>query len=323
MMHDDTIPPDVQPRPQDYPFDLDQVLSAIVRVRAQIPDDGFTTPVLGSERAGSGIVIDADGLVLTIGYLILEAESIWLTTVDGRAVPGHALAYDGDTGFGLVQVLGRLGVPALEFGDSTALAIGEAMILAAAGGRSQSVRTRLVGRQYFAGYWEYLLEDALYVAPHNPNWGGAGLIDAHGRLVGVGSLALQQRVAEDRSLNLNMVVPIDLVKPILESLRRLGRTDRPPRPWLGLYAGEEDDAVIVHGLAEGGPAETAGIQLGDHILAVGDAPVTDLRQLWQGIWASGSAGTTIRLRIARGTKTRTRDVPSADRMAFLRAPRLQ
>ncbi|MEA2753930.1 MAG: hypothetical protein QOJ54_219 [Aliidongia sp.] len=322
-MQDDAIPIDLQPQPQDYPFDLDHTLSAIVGVRAHIPDDGYTAAVLGTDRAGSGIVIDSDGLVLTVGYLILEAETIWLTTLDGRAVPGHALAYDGETGFGLVQVLGRLDLPALEFGDSSALAIGEAMILAAAGGRGQAVRTRLVGRQYFAGYWEYLLEDALYVAPHNPNWGGAGLIDAGGRLVGVGSLALQQRMSEDRSLNLNMVVPIDLVKPILDSLRRLGGTDHPPRPWLGLYAGEEEEAVVVHGLADRGPAEMAGIRLGDRILAVGETSVGDLRELWHAIWVVGTAGVTIRLHIARAAKTRIVDIQSADRAKFLRGPKLQ
>jgi len=323
MMQDDTIPIDLQPQPQDYPFDLDHTLSAIVGVRAHIPDDGYTASVLGTDRAGSGIVIDSAGVVLTVGYLILEAETIWLTTLDGRAVPGHALAYDGETGFGLVQALGRLDLPALEFGDSGELAIGEATILAAAGGRAHAVRTRLVGRQYFAGYWEYLLEDALYTAPHNPNWGGAGLIDGKGRLVGVGSLALQQRVADDRSLNLNMVVPIDLVKPILDSLRRLGRSDRPPRPWLGLYVGEEEEAVVVHGLADKGPAETAGIRLGDRILAVGETPVGDLRDLWHGIWAVGAAGATIQLHIARAAKTRIVDIPSADRAKFLRGPKLQ
>jgi S1-C subfamily serine protease len=323
MMPDESIPTDLQPRPQDYPFDLDQTLSAVVGVRAHIPANGFTASVLGTERAGNGIVIDAAGLVLTIGYLTLEAETIWLTTLDGRAVRGHALAYDGETGFGLVQALGRLDLPALEFGDSATLAIGESMILAGAGGRGQAVRTRLVGRQYFAGYWEYLLEDALYTAPHHPNWGGAGLIDGEGRLVGIGSLALQQQVSQDRSLNLNMIVPINALKLILDPLRRLGRVDHPPRPWLGLYAGEQEDAVVVHGLAQGGPAEKAGIRLGDRILAVGDEPVTDLRELWLGIWAVGPAGAAIRLQIGRGSVLLDLVVTSADRARFLRSPSLQ
>jgi S1-C subfamily serine protease len=322
-MPDDTIPADQLPRQQDYPFDLDQTLSAVVSVRAHIPEDGFTAGALGTERAGSGVVIDASGLVLTIGYLIMEAETIWLTTSDGRAVPGHALAYDAETGFGLIQALGRLGLPALELGDSTALQTGESVILAAGGGRNHAVKARIVGRQYFAGYWEYLLEDALYTAPDHPNWGGAALIDSQGRLVGIGSLALQQQVAERRSLSLNMVVPIDVLKPILGNLRKQGQSGRPARPWLGLYASEQEEAVVVHGLAEGGPAQRAGIRQGDRIIAVGAEPVGDLRDLWLGIWAAGTAGATVKLQIGRGTDTLDLAVTSADRSSFLRAPSLQ
>jgi S1-C subfamily serine protease len=322
-MPDDTIPADQLPRQQDYPFDLDKTLSAVVSVRAHIPEDGFTAGPLGTERAGSGVVIDASGLVLTIGYLIMEAETIWLTTGDGRAVPGHALAYDAESGFGLIQALGRLGLPALELGDSTALTTGEPVILAAGGGRNHAVKARIVGRQYFAGYWEYLLEDALYTAPDHPNWGGAALIDSEGRLVGIGSLALQQQVAERRSLSLNMVVPIDVLKPILDNLRKQGQSGRPARPWLGLYASEQAEAVVVHGLAEGGPAQRAGIRPGDRIISVGAEPVGDLRDLWLSIWAAGAAGATVKLQIARGTDTLDLDVTSADRSSFLRTPSLQ
>jgi S1-C subfamily serine protease len=322
-MSDNSIPDELHPRPQDYPFDLDRTLNAVVGIRALVPDDAFTASGLGTERTGSGVVIDTKGLVLTVGYLIIEAETVWLTTGDGRAIPGHALAYDGETGLGLVQALGRLGLPALEFGDSSGLAINEAVILAAFGGRSQAVKARLVGRQYFAGYWEYLLEDALYTAPHHPNWGGAALIDREGRLVGIGSLILQQQVAETRALSLNMVVPIDVLKPVLDALRSLGRTDRAPRPWLGLYANEQQDAVIVHGLAEGGPAQQAGVQLGDRIVAVGDAPIGDLRELWLNVWATGSAGATVHLQVERGEDTLDLAVTSADRARFLRSPSLQ
>jgi S1-C subfamily serine protease len=323
MMSDESIPTTLQPRPQDYPYDLNETLRAIVGVRANIPENGFTAPILGTDRAGSGVVIDAAGLVLTIGYLILEAETVWLTTLDGRAVPGHALAYDFETGFGLIQALGRLDLPALEFGDSDALPIGRVTILAGVGGCAQAIRTRLVGRQYFAGHWEYLLEDALYTAPHHPNWGGAGLIDRDGRLIGIGSLALQQRVSPDHALNVNMSVPINALKPILDPLRRLGRVNRPPRPWLGVYAGEQETAIVVHGLALGGPAEKAGLRLGDRIVAVNEEPVSNLRELWLGIWANGSAGAVIRLQIGRGTELRYVVVTSADRAQFLRSPSLQ
>jgi S1-C subfamily serine protease len=319
----DTIPTDLQPKARDYPFDLDQALSAIVGVKAHIPEDGSTASGLGTERSGSGVVIDSAGLVLTIGYLIVEAEKIWLTTADGRALPGHALAYDAETGFGLIQALGRLGLPALALGDSTAIAPEEALILAAFGGKRQAIKARLAFRQHFAAYWEYLLDDALYTAPLHPNWGGAGLIDSAGRLVGIGSLALQQPGTDSGVSSLNLVVPTDLLKPILGALRRGGRTDRAPRPWLGVYAGEQEDAVIIHGLAGGGPAEQAGLRLGDRILAIGDASVGDLRTLWRSLWATGTAGVDVRLQIGRGNAVLDITVTSGDRIRFLRSPSLQ
>ena len=168
------IPINLQPDPEDYSFDLERALRAAVGIKSYIPPDGFTAGILGTERAGSGIVIRSTGLVATIGYLIIEAETIWLTASDGRAIPGHALAYDQDTGFGLVQALGRLELPALDFGDPDALKLGSPVIFAAAGGRQHAIETRVVGRQEFAGYWEYVLDDAIFTAPAHPFWGGAG-----------------------------------------------------------------------------------------------------------------------------------------------------
>ncbi|MBV9735900.1 MAG: serine protease, partial [Acidisphaera sp.] len=152
------IPPKLQPDPDDYAFDLERALQAVVGLRSNVPSDAFTAHSLGTERAGSGVVIRADGLVLTIGYLIAEAESVWLISADGRATPGHALAYDHESGFGLVQPLGQLGLTGLEFGDAESLRVGDAAILASSGGRHHAIETRVIGRQLFAGYWEYLLE---------------------------------------------------------------------------------------------------------------------------------------------------------------------
>src|SRR5579864_2053547 len=165
------VPASVQPRPEDYAYDLDQALSAVVAVRSIIPGDAFSAETLGTERAGNGVLIRKDGLVLTIGYLITEAETIWLTLSDGRAVPGHVLGYDQETGFGLVQALARLDVPALEIGQSCAASIGERVVVAGAGGRARSVAARIVAKQEFAGYWEYVLDEAIFTAPAHPNWG--------------------------------------------------------------------------------------------------------------------------------------------------------
>ena len=182
------IPTNLRPEPDDYRFDLARALRSVVGVRASVPQDAFTAGALGTERIGNGTVIRDDGLVLTIGYLITEAEMVWLISADGAAVPGHALAYDQATGFGLVQALGRLNLPALEFGDSARLGLGEAVILAAGGGADRAIEAKVIGRQEFAGYWEYVLDEAIYTAPAHPFWSGSALIGTDGRLLGVGSL---------------------------------------------------------------------------------------------------------------------------------------
>lgn len=314
------IPEHLQPDPAEWSFDLDAALGRVVGLRSLVPADAFTARVLGTEREGSGVVIRHD-LVLTIGYLVTEAETIWITAADGRAVQGHALAVDQETGFGLVQALGRLGVEPIALGDSEALRIGAPVVLAAAGGRGQAVSAKLVARQPFAGYWEYLLEDALFTAPAHPSWGGAGLIGPDGRLMGIGSLILQQG-EEGRRLDLNMVVPVHRLSPVLNDLVTYGRVNRPARPWLGLYATEDDEGVAIASLAPGGPAEGAGVRSGDRVLAVGDAVVTDLAELWRAVWACGNAGATVRLKLGRARGARDVAVVSGDRSAFLKHPRM-
>jgi len=257
-----------------------------------------------------------------MGYLIMEAESIWLTTADGRAVPGHGLAVDYETGFGLVQPLGRLDIPEIAIGDSNAVQVGDHALLAAAGGRHRAVETKVVGRQEFAGYWEYLIDDAFFTAPAHPMWGGAALIGADGKLLGVGSLILQQGDAKGRRVDMNMVVPTALLTPNLEELTKLGRVNRPPRPWLGLFAMENEDAVMVGGVAEGGPADKAGLKPGDRVLAVDGDEVTDLSGLWRRVWAAGTAGARVRMSISRDEQLQNVTLHSVDRASVLRAPRL-
>jgi S1-C subfamily serine protease len=316
------IPLNLQPEPGDYAFDLERALNAVVSLRSLVPVDAFTANTLGTERGGSGVVIKESGLIATIGYLITEAETIWINTHDGRAVPGHALAYDQETGFGLVQALGKLNLPALEFGDSDRLKIGDSAILAAGGGRHHAIENKLVGRQEFAGYWEYVLDDAFYTAPAHPFWGGTALIGPDGKLCGTGSLILQQGDGKGRRLDMNMVVPIGLLPPILSDLLTYGRVNRPARPWLGMYAAESDDAILVGGVADGGPAERAGVQTGDRIISVGNEEITDLGSLWRRVWASGSAGAEVRLRLARDESVFGVNVRSADRASFLKSPKL-
>ena len=238
----------MQPRPENYRFDLDQALGAVVGIRSIVPEDAFTAGTLGTERAGNGVLIRRDGLVLTIGYLVTEAQTIWLSLRDGAVVPGHVLGYDQETGFGLVQALARLDLPALVLGNSKLARVGDPVVIGGAGGRGSSVAAKIVAKQEFAGYWEYLLDEAIFTAPSHPHWGGSALIGANGELLGVGSLQLQQTGDGGRAENINMIVPIDLLKPILDDLMTVGRVQKAPRPWLGLFAAELGKRVVVAGL---------------------------------------------------------------------------
>jgi S1-C subfamily serine protease len=316
------IPPELQPDPDDYSFDLDHALESVVGLSAVVPADAFTAGTLGMERMGSGVVIREDGLVLTIGYLITEAEQVWLRSLAGRRTPGHALAYDQETGFGLVQALGRLSLPTIRLGRSDVLRVGDPTVVASGGGRQHAIASKVVARQEFAGYWEYLLDDAIFTAPAHPFWGGAALISGEGKLVGIGSLLVQRGDAQGRRLDINMCVPVDYLTPILNDLLTYGRVNKPSRPWLGMYAAEQEEGVVVVGLAKGGPAEKAGVQVGDRVLAVGEDESSDLATLWQTVWSAGTAGAEVRLSLVRDEITTTVAVRSADRAQFLRSPTL-
>jgi S1-C subfamily serine protease len=314
-----TVAAELQPRPDEWRFDLDHVLDAVVGLSASIPPDAFTAPVLGTERAGHGVVI-RDGVVLTIGYLITEATSVWLASRDGRLIPGDPIGYDHETGFGLVQALGRLGLPALPLGRAALTPVGSKALVGAAGGRARSLTARVVARHEFAGYWEYLLEDALFTAPAHPFWGGTSLIAPGGELIGIGSLHLERAVRGGGAEPINMMVPIDLLPPILGDLMAFGRPQRPPRPWLGLFTSDLGDNLTVIGVAERGPAAQAGVQIGDAVLGVGEETVSSLAELFRQVWALGEAGVEVPLRLWRDGNVLDVRVHSADRDSFLRRP---
>ncbi len=308
----------LQPREEEVGFDLARALDAVVLLRAEIPEDAFTGGILGTERVGYGAVIRADGLVLTIGYLITEAETIWLTSNGGSVVAGHALAYDQATGFGLVQPLGELRASMLERGSSAALAAGDAVYVIGHGGREHALKARVIAKREFAGYWEYLIEDALFTAPAHPQWGGAALLDAQGKLVGIGSLLLQETVGEEAEQG-NMFVPIDLLEPILKDLLAHGRA---ARPWLGMYTQQAEGRLIVGGLAPGSPAERAGVQAGDLVLGVAGERTASLADFLRRVWRLGGPGVEVPLMLARQGDVLRLSVRSADRGDFLKKPRL-
>jgi S1-C subfamily serine protease len=320
------IPLNLQPEPGEYHYDLANALRAVVSLRANVPSDAFSAETLGTERTGSGVCIRVQGgppgLILTIGYLVTEAETIWLVAHDGRAIQATPLAYDQATGFGLVMALGQLNIPALELGDSEHVVVGDALVMAAGGGLSRAMETKLVGRQEFAGYWEYLLDEALFVAPAHPFWSGAALINGDGKLIGIGSLILQQGDGAAQRADMNMLVPINLLKPLLPAMLTTGVSGLKPRPWLGIFIMEGDGGLVVGGMADGGPAERAGVRPGDQVIGIDDEDVTEVAALWRNLWASGAPGVSVKLNIMRDEHNLMVRVVTGDRAKVLRTPRM-
>lgn len=314
------FPEKLQPDPAQLSFDLDAALDALVAIRCEIPEDAFTAQTLGTDRGGNGIVID-DGLILTIGYLITEAENVWITTQRGAVVQGTPLAYDQATGFGLIRAFGRLPATSILRGRPDTCGKGDRVYVLSHGGRAHALKARVSDRREFAGYWEYLLDNALYTAPAHPEWSGAAVLDGNGLLVGVGSLLVQEMV-DGREVQGNMAVPIDLLEPILPALLATGRSGLPPRPWLGLYAGQAQGQLVVGGVTEGGPAAQAGVREADLIIDVAGERVNTLAAFLKAVWRQGPAGTPIALTLARDGDLRRVVIASVDRNDRLRRPRL-
>lgn len=314
------LPAEVQPDPNRLGFDLDEALNAMVWLSIHVPDEAYTAPLLGTERIGNGCVIGDDGLVLTIGYLITEAQTIWITDHRGRTVPGHALGVDFASGLGLVLPAMPLDTPVLGRGTSAAVAVGDDVLVLGHGGIGHALAARLDERRTFAGYWEYVLDGALYTTPAHPRWTGSAVVDMQGRLIGVGSLVMQEP-GPNGAKQMNMSVPVDLLEPILEDLRCHGRPNRPPRPWLGFFVQEHEGRLIVGGLAMRGPAARAGIEVGDEVEAVAGRRVTSLIEIYRSIWAQGPAGTSIDLALWREGKPREVRVGSIDRDSILWRPK--
>lgn len=321
----DMVHPALQaaPRPDRdrLSYDLDAVLKSVVRLRAEVPPESFTARTLGTEREGSGIVLDAHGLVLTIGYLMTEASKVTLTLNGGGAVLAEAIAYDHESGFGMVQATEPLDVTPLEFGDSAALGEGDPVVIASFGGYSHSIGGRVMSIREFAGSWEYQLDEAIYTAPVHPYWGGAALIDSGGKLAGVGSLYIEETVDGEDRLPGNMFVPIDILKPIFETMVATGRAGRPTRPWLGMHTAEAGERLIVTGVSPDGPADRAGIEPGDIVLSADGAAVTDLAHMYRTIWDAGPAGCEIRFAMLRDDDVLSIRVRTTDRYSVMNLPR--
>ena len=298
--------------------EVEQVLGALVRVEAEIPSDARTAAFLGTRREASGVVIDDAGLVLTIGYIILEAMSATVTDADGLEVPADVVAYDYDSGFGLLRATRPIAGAPLALGDSDSLRADDPALVVAAGGPAAVLPVRVTRRDPFAGYWEYLLESGIYTAPAHPLWSGAALVGADGRVLGIGSLYLEDAGPGGAAQPGNLFVPIDLLKPILGDLLAQGRRTAPPRPWMGLFTRDIGSHVVVMRVIDDGPGARAGVEEGDVIAEVDGRAVADMADLFRKVWALGAAGVEVPLTVARGPARQRIVLRSSDRYRYLK-----
>lgn len=305
---------------QDSDELVEATLNAVIGLRAIVPDSARTAYSLGTEREGNGIVIDEDGLVLTIGYLILEASDVQVTDSQGEYVPAKVIAYDYDSGFGLVRATRSLGIKSIPLGDSSVLSPGDAALIISHIGPDYVKFAQVVDVREFSGYWEYLLDQAIFTTPPFSGFGGAALISSNGKLVGVGSLIVHDAVTVEGSRPVpgNMFVPINLLKPIFNDLLHNGRSSGEPRPWLGVYTALDRGHLFVFRVALDSPAEVAGIKPNDIIVAVNGKPISGMASFFREIWATGPAGVNVRISIVRGGKVREITVESGDRYDWLR-----
>ena len=291
------------------------VLDALVRVEAEIPADARTARFLGTEREATAVVIDDSGLAVTIGYTVMEAMAATVTDSAGTTVPAEIVAYDYDTGFGLVRALAPISAAPMRLGDSGAVEYADRVLIAAVDSASPAV---VAARREFAGYWEYLLEDAIFTAPAFADWAGAALVSADGQLLGIGSLFLRRTAPDGRTLPVNMFVPIDALKPILADLLDTGRGPGPPRPWMGMFTRNVGGEVMVTRVLSGGPADAAGVMAGEIVRKVAGRSVSDMAELFRRVWALGAAGVEAPLELDGRRGARNVTVRTADRYDYLK-----
>jgi serine protease Do len=298
---------------------LAQAHASVIGVRSVAVEDARSNSTLGRERMGSGVVIGADGLVVTIGYLILEADRVDLVIEGDRVVPARVVAYDLASGFGLVQALTPLRVPVARLGSSSGIAADDPLMIASGGAKSNLSVAALVSRRDFSGYWEYHIENALFTSPPRIDHSGAALFNANGELLGIGSLVVLDALGPEKPrLAGNMFLPIDLLKEILPELRSKGATRSSKRAWLGLNCVEVDGMVRVARVMPDSPAEAAGLEPGDHIVGIDGKTVNDLTAFYKVLWEGPSPEREVRLDIARPGGRETILVRTQDRMATLR-----
>jgi S1-C subfamily serine protease len=297
---------------------LEDLISAVVKIKTHINPEGRTVQGLGRDREGTGILIDADGLILTIGYLMVEAYAAEVTTNDGRTVPASIVGYDHETGFGLLRTIEPLKIKPFTFGKIADVKEKDVVVVASGGGASNVVPALVVSKREFVGNWEYLLEEAIYTSPPHPSWSGAALINREGKLIGVGSLIVGDAAGTKENNPGNVFVPIDRLAPILGDLLTEGRPSGPGRPWLGMNADDTHGRLMVGRVTPGGPADKAGVKRGDVIISVNGEATTSLPDFYRKVWSKGGAGAVIGLDVRNNNTMQHFDIQSINRLDHLK-----
>jgi S1-C subfamily serine protease len=295
------------------------LLAAVVKIRAEIPQGARSAEMLGAHREGSGVVIENGDLILTIGYIILEADKIEVSNADGKIVSATIVGADYDAGFGLLRANAPLGVKPMPFGESSALKVRERVLVVGENKPGAVQPAFVTSRREFAGYWEYLLEDAIFTAPPYPHFAGAALVSPQGQLLGIGSLFVRDALPDERAFPGNMFVPIDNLKPVLSDLIATGRPATRPRPWLGVFTEEYRGRLFVTAVIPEGPADKAGIKPDDLIIGVAGKPVNTQANFYRAVWGQGGAGADIALNLVQGVESRTVVIRSGDRGSYFNA----
>lgn len=301
----------------NLPPAIEAALPAVVGLRTTIPKERRSAQTLGTEREGHGALIDDRGLIVTIGYLVMEADSVTITDIDGNEHVANLVGYDYESGFGLVRTEQALPYRPLRFGDSDVLELRSEAYVAGVGGEKAVLKVKVAGRREFAGYWEYLLDRAIFTVPAYPVWGGSALVGQDGSLMGIGSLLVHEALGPGApAFPGNMYVPINRLKPIFDELVSKGRLAVPPRPWLGVHTVEHMGQLMVGGISEGGPADRAGLQRGDVLHALNGEVLEDVADFYRKLWASGPAGTVVNLRMERDNDSFDVTVRTGDRAHY-------
>src|SRR6266852_5991127 len=298
--------------------EAEEMLAAVVRVRMKAIPDARSNATLGPSREGTGVVIDERGHIVTIGYVVIEADSIEVTTRDERTVPATLIGYDHASGLGLLRSGAPLGVKPMPMGQAVDLATREPVMVLPAGGRDAASLAYVVSKRKFAASWEYLLETAIFTAPPTLQWAGAALVSREGKLVGIGSLYVRETQESGSEMPGNMFVPIDLLKPILADLIEKGRRSGPARPWLGLATEQLHGHLLVTRVSRKGAVGKGGVRYGYIVVGVGAEAVQSHEELCRRVWGLGAAGIEVPLKILQGADMRELRVRSIDRFQYFR-----